>query len=99
MKFLKRIVRAIYDWSEYEDDFVYINTDTPKHSSLLGGYHNENTNELNLTVFPAVGGRIIQVKSYNQATDKGRTSLYVITEQEDLGKELGLIITRESLSR
>lgn len=54
---------------------------------------------LNFIVFNAQGGKVIQMSSYNQHTDKSSTNLYIVTDSEDLGQELNLIITRESLTR
>jgi hypothetical protein len=54
---------------------------------------------LNFTVYPAVGGKVVQLTTYDPRTDKARSNLYVVTDKEDLGAELGQIITVESLSR
>ena len=57
------------------------------------------SNGMSFTVHNAVGGKVIQIGSYNIHTDRYNTNLYVITDKEDLGQELGQILTRESLSR
>ena len=54
---------------------------------------------LNFTVYSATGGKVVQIRTYNIATDQSRSTLYVINDKEDLGQELGHIITVESLSR
>jgi hypothetical protein len=54
---------------------------------------------LNFTVFPAVGGKVVRFHSYDPRTDRENTTLYVVTDKENLGEELGQIITKESLSR
>ena len=54
---------------------------------------------MNFTVYGANGGKVIQISSYDPRTDKRTTALHIITDREDLGEELGMIITRESLSR
>jgi hypothetical protein len=54
---------------------------------------------INFTVFSATGGKVIQLQTYDSRTDRTNTSLYVVTDQEDLAEELALIITRESLTR
>ncbi len=56
-------------------------------------------NGMNFTVWSAAGGKVIQMRSYNHNTDRHNNALYIIPEKDDLGEELGLIITRESLSR
>jgi hypothetical protein len=53
---------------------------------------------LNFTVYNAVGGKVVQIRSYNTTTDRHKSMLYVITDKEDLGYEVGQIITMERLS-
>jgi len=68
--------------------------------STMGSHGiNDRGNGMNFTVYNATGGKVIQISSYNPNTDRHHSSLYVITDKEDLGSELGQIITRESLSR
>ena len=59
---------------------------------------NENYG-MHFTVYGATGGKVIQISSYDPHTDKNTAALHIITDKEDLGVELGMIITRESLSR
>ena len=56
-------------------------------------------NGLDFRIYSAVGGRVVQTSHYDPNTDRNRSSLYVITDKEDLGDEIAQIITRESLSR
>jgi hypothetical protein len=64
-------------------------------SSSVGDY----SRGMNFTVFNAAGGKVIQISTYNQRTDQMVTNLHVIMDNEDLGEELALIITKESLTR
>ena len=48
-------------------------------------------------VFRASGGTVIQTDQYDRKTDRQHTGLHVIVDGQDLGKELGRIITFESL--
>jgi tRNA U34 2-thiouridine synthase MnmA/TrmU len=59
----------------------------------------EHNGGLNFTVYSATGGKVVQIRTYNIATDRSTSMLYIISDKEDLGKELGHIITIESLSR
>ncbi len=54
---------------------------------------------IHFTVFPATGGKVIQVSTYDPRTDRSTNSLYVVTNEDELGEELAQIITRESLTR
>ena len=48
-------------------------------------------------VFKASGGTVIQTDHYDRKTDRQHNNLHVIVEGQDLGHELGKIITYESL--
>ncbi len=54
---------------------------------------------LNFSVYSAIGGKIIRIQSYDRSTDRDNSTLYIVTDHEDLGNELSQIITRESLTR
>lgn len=64
-----------------------------------GARFDEMNKGMNLVVYKAVGGTIIQTYEHDFQRDRVNTSLYVITDKEDLGEELGMIITRENLAR
>jgi hypothetical protein len=48
-------------------------------------------------VFRANGGTVVQTDYYDHKNDKDHNNLHVIVEGQDLGQELGKIITFESL--
>ena len=48
-------------------------------------------------VFRASGGTVIQTDRYDRKNDRQYNNLHVIVEGQDLGQELGKIITYESL--
>jgi hypothetical protein len=50
-----------------------------------------------LQVYKANGGVIVETRNYDHRKDENRNSLYVITEDKDLGTEIGKIITMENL--
>ena len=50
-----------------------------------------------LSVYGASGGTIIETTKYDRKSDENRHSLYVVTEDKDLGQELAKIITMEQL--
>ncbi len=50
-----------------------------------------------LNVYGASGGTIIETTKYDRKHDENRHSLYVITEDKNLGEELSKIITMEQL--
>ena len=50
-----------------------------------------------LQVYGASGGTIVETTKYDQKKDENRHSLYVVTEDKDLGQQLAKIITMEQL--
>ncbi len=57
------------------------------------------SNGFNFVIYPADGGKVIRVSNYDEKTDRHRNSLYIIADNEDLGEQLGMIVTRECLTR
>lgn len=60
-----------------------------------------DANGFNLRVYKAVGGTIIEVTRHDNRlrVDDGRSSngLYIVTDDKELGAEIGKIITMEGL--
>jgi hypothetical protein len=50
-----------------------------------------------LQVYKANGGVVVETRNYDRRRDENRNSLYVVTEDKDLGAEIGKIITMENL--
>jgi hypothetical protein len=48
-------------------------------------------------VYKASGGIVIETHAYDEKKDRSNIGLYVITEDQDVGYELGKIITFENL--
>jgi len=52
---------------------------------------------LNITVRKAIGGRIVSFRHYDHKTDRHNHRLYVIPDELDFERELGKMITLESM--
>jgi len=48
-------------------------------------------------LYRASGGYVIETRIYDHRNDRHDTKMYVITEDQDVGHEIGKIITMESL--
>jgi hypothetical protein len=48
-------------------------------------------------VHKASGGFVIETRFYDRKSDMHHNKIYVITEDKDLGTEIGKIITMESM--
>ena len=52
---------------------------------------------IQFTVYTANGGRVVETRRYDRTKDRSTNGLYVITSDQDFGKEIDKIITMESL--
>lgn len=52
---------------------------------------------IQFTVYTASGGRVIETRRYDRKTDRSTNGLYVITSDQEFGREIDKIITMESL--
>ena len=57
------------------------------------------SNGMRFQLYRATGGYVIEVRSYDEHKDRTITGMYVITDDNDLGEELGKIVTMECLKR
>lgn len=57
----------------------------------------ENERTMTLNVTKANGGWVIDHRQYDKHRDRNNSSVHIITDDKDLGEEIGKIITFESL--
>ena len=103
MKWLKRL---IYRWNAegrelYDDDgSVPMKSGRNRavlRSSTIGGSDIDSDDGLNITVRKAVGGKIVSFRHYDHKTDRTNYKIYVVSDDLDFDKELGKMITLESM--
>jgi len=56
-----------------------------------------NSNGMNFSVHKANGGFIVEYHWYDRHRDRSENKLHIVTEDKDLGEELGKIISFETL--
>ena len=56
-----------------------------------------DSNGMNFTVYRASGGHVIETRTYDRHKDRNNMGLHIITDDKDLGEEIGKIITFEHL--
>jgi len=59
--------------------------------------HVDMDDGLNITVRNAIGGRIVSFRHYNHKTDQNTYKVYIVPEDQDFERELGKMITLESM--
>ena len=52
---------------------------------------------MHFTVYVANGGRVVETRRIDRKTDRSTNSLYVITNDQDFGREIDKIISMEAL--
>jgi hypothetical protein len=67
------------------------------HNVKLSCVDEPDTECIRFKVFRANGGTVIQTDYYDRKNDRQHNNLHVIVEGQDLGHELGKIVTYESL--
>lgn len=50
-------------------------------------------------VYKATGGFVVETSMYDQRTDRHSNSIHIITDEQDLGQQIGKIITMETLKQ
>jgi hypothetical protein len=58
-----------------------------------------STEPITFKMFKASGGWAIEFRQYDNRNDRIDTSLYVVNDEEELGKHISQIITMEALKR
>ena len=60
-------------------------------------YDLDRSTSIRFTVHHANGGRVVQTRRYDDIKDRNIEGLYIITSDQDFGRELDKIITMESM--
>ena len=99
MKWLKRLISQ---WSAegrelWEEDSPVPKTKSNRRRLTIRSNDIDSEDGLNITVRKAIGGKIITFRTYDQKTDRHNYRLYVIPDDLDFDKELGKMITLESI--
>lgn len=67
---------------------------TPEMDSSVPSF---DADPLRINVYKASGGFVVETRKYDRRKDENITSMNIITEDKDLGEELGRIVTMETL--
>ena len=91
-KSMKRTLRQrIRDWlnnDDQDDNIEIVRTDDVSFS---------RDNSLRFEIHQASGGRVVQTRRYDEKKDRHFENLYIITNDQDFGREIDKIITMEAL--
>ena len=102
MKWFKRIITRWVreDWETAGADINIASNKKMLATSTISRSGNDDiagNAGLNITVMPAIGGRIVTFRHYDRRKDDNQFRHYVIPEDMDFERELGKMITLESM--
>ena len=104
MKWFKRMITRWVqeDWHNVGQELDRKESNTVIQSTRgLGIRSNSDTIDghsgLNITVMPAIGGKVITFRHYDRRKDDNQYRHYVIPDDLDFERELGKMITLESM--
>ena len=99
MKWLKRLIAQ---WSAegrelWDEDSPMPMTKSNRSRLTIRSNDIDSEDGLNITVRKAIGGKIVTFRHYDHKTDRTNHKLYVVPDDLDFDKELGKMITLESM--
>jgi hypothetical protein len=99
MKWFKRmIVRwAQEDWNSDRQEKYGLSRPSTINAVRSNSDNIDSHTGLNITVMPAIGGKIITFRHYDRRKDDNQYRHYVIPDDMDFERELGKMITLESI--
>ncbi len=92
--FAKKCVEA---WDSRHDSEAVPIMATTKAGLVSGRGHSIDSPGMNFTVYRASGGHIIETRTYDSHKDRNNHGLHIITDDKDIGDEIGKIITFEQI--
>lgn len=63
------------------------------------GLDEDANDPIRFTLYNAVGGKILEMRTHDKRTDRWNTSLYIIESNENFGESLGRIVFTEMLKK
>jgi hypothetical protein len=95
----KWLLNKIKQEVKQEENMNYGNQVSAKAPGLsIGGPSIDQPDRaIQFTVYNANGGRVVETRRYDRKTDRNTNGLYIITSEQDFGKEIDKIITMEAL--
>jgi hypothetical protein len=99
MKWLKRwfVNKCREAWEEARNEPEEVYATTKSANRLISRSDIDSEDGLSITVRSAIGGRIVTFRHYDRKTDRSYHRLYVVPEDQDFERELGKMITLESM--
>lgn len=89
---LRNWINSAHDQDKPEEIYA-----TKASNRLVARSDIDSEDGLSITVRSAIGGRIVTFRHYDRKTDRSNHRLYIVPEDQDFERELGRMITMESM--
>ena len=86
MNWIRRIIR---NWLQQEEPI--------KLETVIAARDSINQQGMNFSLYRAVGGHILESRTYNSKTDRHEGTLYMIHEDQDFAKQVAQAIMLEQM--
>ena len=96
---LRSLKNAVADEQEQKEREAMNQIKIPRGLSTGAGPSLDSDKGIRFQVYKASGGFIVETSMYDRQRDRHHNGLHIITEDKDLGQELGKIITMETLKQ
>jgi hypothetical protein len=97
--FYKQAKKAWDNRDRFESEGNYVSVKEKRMNTLVGAQIDrgrpEGENRITFELSSAVGGRILNVRHYDERKDRHETQTYVIPSGEDVGERVAKIINLE----
>jgi hypothetical protein len=80
------------NWLNNDDD-----GDRPEVGQDISPSDSVSSEGMRFQLYRASGGYVVETRYYDQKNDRSHNKLYIIRDDQDVGEEIGKIITMESL--
>jgi|AntAceMinimDraft_1070359.scaffolds.fasta_scaffold35506_2 hypothetical protein len=98
MRWFKKLVASwARQGSDYEEEKCTVGRDTVTCSRDTEATVCDADPILNFRVFSAIGGRVVEFRTYDRVKDRTNTTTYIIHKDDDFGDKIAKIATLESM--
>ena len=84
-------------WKQRFRNWLNSDIDDDHYASIPVETSSLNSEGMRFNLYKASGGFVVEIRTYDRRKDENINTMYIITEDQNLGDQMGKIITMESL--
>ena len=96
---LKALKGAVAEEQAEKERIAMNQIKVPRGLQIGTGPTLDSNKGIRFQVYKATGGFVVETSMYDQRTDRHSNSIHIITDEQDLGQQIGKIITMETLKQ